>query len=365
MPELAEEAGHGRLEALTLEELRIPTHPGAPGWDDFVAVVEVNNLSEVHAAGTTDIVVSAEERLPHWQAPDEGGRLFAARLGGRIVGRAVTRWDFAHPEIGWVNAEVHPEFRGRGIGRALADRLEAVCDELGQTRRLAYVTSARTDGAQLAAPTGFGSVPRGNPEVRFLLARGYRLEQVERGSRFALPGDADALARHRAEAESHAPGYRVHTWVGVTPERFLPGMATLYERMSTDAPTAGLEEPPEDWTPEKVAEQDARLSAATNLLTTAVEHEESGELAGYTRLSVPSAAGTVLSQWDTIVRREHRGHRLGMLLKVANLQEVAARFPGHPSVVTFNAEENRPMLSVNEAVGFEPISSQGAWRRDV
>jgi GNAT superfamily N-acetyltransferase/predicted GNAT family N-acyltransferase len=350
---------------LAIEELRIPETVGAPGWDEFAAVVAVHNRSEAHAAGTTDITVPPEERLPHWHAPDEGGRLFAARLDGRIVGRAVTRWDDAHPEIGWLNAEVDPAVRGLGIGRALADALDAACDELGQTRRLAYVTSAPAGGPQLDAPTGFGSVPLDNPEVRFLLARGYRLEQVERASRFALPGDAEALARHRAEAESHAAGYRVHTWDGITPDRFLAGMAVLSERMSTDAPTAGLDEPPEQWTPEKVTEQDERLTAATHLLTTAVEHEESGELAGYTRLSVPRAPGTVLSQWDTIVRREDRGHRLGMLLKVVNLQEVTARFPGHPSVVTYNAEENRPMLSVNEAVGFVPISSQGAWRRDV
>ena len=38
-----------------------------------------------------------------------------------------------------------------------------------------------------APPTGFGSVPRDHEDTRFLLARGYRLEQVERASRLALP----------------------------------------------------------------------------------------------------------------------------------------------------------------------------------
>jgi GNAT superfamily N-acetyltransferase len=72
-----------------------------------------------------------------------------------------------------------------------------------------------------------------------------------------------------------------------------------------------------------------------------------------------------VTQEDTLVLREHRGHRLGMLLKVANLQYLEQVAPGHPGVLTWNAEENRAMLDVNEAVGFEPIGYEGAWRKDL
>jgi hypothetical protein len=54
-----------------------------------------------------------------------------------------------------------------------------------------------------------------------------------------------------------------------------------------------------------------------------------------------------------------------MLLKVANLAHLQEQRPGHPSVITFNAEENRHMLDVNEALGFEAIASEGAWRKDL
>nr|MDQ2699153.1 GNAT family N-acetyltransferase [Actinomycetota bacterium] len=70
-------------------------------------------------------------------------------------------------------------------------------------------------------------------------------------------------------------------------------------------------------------------------------------------------------QYITIVLEEHRGHKLGMLLKVANLQHLEQVKPGHPSVTTFNAEENRFMLDVNEAVGFVPIGQESAWRKDL
>jgi len=52
-----------------------------------------------------------------------------------------------------------------------------------------------------------------------------------------------------------------------------------------------------------------------------------------------------------------------MLLKIANLQHLARLHPGHPSVITFNAEENRHMLDVNDAIGFTPMGYEGAWKR--
>ena len=61
--------------------------------------------------------------------------------------------------------------------------------------------------------------------------------------------------------------------------------------------------------------------------------------------------------------REHRGHRLGWLLKVATTDLLLAERPGHPAVITYNAEENRPMLDVNEAVGFVPLEHEGVWSK--
>ena len=108
----------------------------------------------------------------------------------------------------------------------------------------------------------------------------------------------------------------------------------------------------------------ARLSPRRTF-TTAVEHVPTGALAGYSDLSVPVQLNRSVSQWATLVLREHRGHALGMLLKVANLAHLEREKPGHPSITTFNAEENRYMLDVNEAVGFVPIAYESAWRKDL
>jgi RimJ/RimL family protein N-acetyltransferase len=60
-------------------------------------------------------------------------------------------------------------------------------------------------------------------------------------------------------------------------------------------------------------------------------------------------------QWGTLVAAGHRGHRLGMATKAHNLLWVMAEEPGRTSLVTTNAEVNRHMIAVNEALGFRPV----------
>ncbi|TFC26638.1 GNAT family N-acetyltransferase [Cryobacterium sp. TMT1-3] len=295
-------------------------------------------------------------------------RMFVARVGGTVVARATyeTLLD-QNDGHAWLGVQVLPAWRRRAVGTALADRVERVAAAENRHELIVYTASADAPGERLPAPTGFGSVPLGNPEVRFLLSRGYRLEQVERGSRLPLPADPGLIRRFRADAAAHAGrDYTVHCWSEGTPPRWRDDLALLYTRMSTDAPTAGLEEPEDVWTAERLVDEEAsRAASPRRILTAAALHRPSGHLVAFTQLSVPAEPGRSVSQEDTLVLREHRGHRLGMLLKTANLEYLAQESPGHPSVTTFNAEENRHMLAVNEALGFVPMGYEGAWKRVV
>ena len=96
---------------------------------------------------------------------------------------------------------------------------------------------------------------------------------------------------------------------------------------------------------------------------TAAQHIISGELCAFSELSLKGAPDSVTHQEDTLVLGAHRGHRLGMLVKTAGMLAWHERYPDSTRIVTYNAEENRPMLSINEAIGFVPIAYEGAWKK--
>ena len=350
---------------MDLFEVTIPTTVDAPDAADFVEAVGVRNAVEADGFGTEAFSFTPAETLPRWlDQKHHPGRMFAARVDGRIVARGFIETIPDGDGTGWIGTQVLPAHRRAGIGTALADRLEAVAREWGLTKVIVYTVSKSGPGPRLDSPTGFGSVPRDNGEVRFLRGRGYQLEQVERASLLELPVDVSGPLES-ALSESGAD-YRLHTWIGDTPPQWRSDIATLLTRMSTDAPTAGLEEPEDVWTVDRLLESE-RLHAADprTELFAAVEHVPTGRLAGFTVLNAPRELDRAVGQEDTLVLREHRGHRLGMLLKLANLAHLQEQKPGHPVVVTFNAEENRYMLSVNEAVGFTPIGHEGAWKKEL
>lgn len=355
------------MPAFEIHEVVIPQTVDAPDAADFVRAIRVANEVEALGYGTPDIAYDPDEELPQFQDVHHPQRMLVATVDGEIVARGL--WETQADEdadVAWIIAEVLPEFRGRGIGTALSDRLETMTREDGRVKAIVYTPIPEGPGERLPSPTGFGSIVASYPDVLFLQKRGYRLEQVERVSRLPLPlPDLDRLV-DEALARS-GPDYRLHTWIERTPERWLADMAVLGTRMSTDAPSAGLEEPEDVWTVERILERDERnatMNPRTRIVA-AVEHIPSGHLVGFTVLSVPVQRERAVDQYATLVLREHRGHKLGMLLKVANLQHLAREFPGHPAIITFNAEENRHMLDVNEAVGFVAIANESAWRKDL
>ncbi len=354
--------------AFTIERLPIPESTSDPAYRDFSEMVEARNAIEAHAIGSWALAVTTEELLPVFQNQDyEPRHLYVARLDGRIVARAIYTWSNEEgANITWIFVEVLPEYRNRGIGGAMWDQLEALARESGRTIvQTDAIHTTIAGGERIVPPTGFGDIPASDPGARFLSRRGYALEQVGRVSFLDLPVDPGLLARHRQEAEAKAGSdYRVVTWRGVTPERWRTDVAFLKNRMSVDEPLAGLEVVEQTWDEARVVKHDeAEVAGGRPMLVAAVEHIPSGKLVGINELSVSLDHTRPVGQEDTLVLADHRGRRLGMLLKVANLQELARVAPEAPLVFTFNAEENRHMLDVNEAVGFRPVGYDGSWQK--
>jgi GNAT superfamily N-acetyltransferase len=363
------------MSTYTVDEITVPA-----SMDDDPATVAtfaewlaVSDGAEAAVHGLHELAWTPEEYLPLCREPGAPSRLVVARDDrGTVVGAGSydTKQEPGTTNC-WLSVGVVPEHQRRGVGTLLADLLESMARADGRTQWKTYAVSRQVGPASgpgyVQAPTGFGAVPEDEAGVRFLTARGWHFGQVNRISRLPLPADASVVrGLHERASAAAGPEYRVHAWTGRTPEQWLDGIALLETRMSTDAPAGDMEEPEDVWTAERLREHEDELARAPRtLLTVAVEHLPTTTLAGFTQLSVPDDPARPAQQWDTLVLREHRGHRLGWLLKVVGIQELERRFPGRPSVITFNAEENRHMLDVNEAVGFVGVGCEGIWERRV
>ena len=88
-----------------------------------------------------------------------------------------------------------------------------------------------------------------------------------------------------------------------------------------------------------------------------------GELVAYTDLVVTEHESERGYQWGTLVRPDHRGHRLGLAVKVANVRLLQETHPQITTVVTFNADVNAPMVAVNERLGFVPVQWMGELQK--
>jgi len=342
-------------------ELELETH----GYDDLALrpVDVLSGMRHQEYATKRRFVVVRSPAAAAWQergvppaVPDVVAHLFVARL--------LT----SNQHLGESYVFVRTAERGQGIGSALLGLGERLHLDAGRT----VLFSDSNHGEEpppgpgaLEATTGAGRVPADAPGPRFLAARGYALEQVERHSVLDLPVAADVLDRHRVDARTHAGvDYRVRTWTDEVPEDWGDQVAVLFTRMSTDPPAGGVEYGEDPWDARRVrtwvGEQEEK---GNGFLMTVAEHVPTRTLAAFTVFAYPRDRDDVAYQEDTLVLREHRGRRLGMLVKVANLDALAAERPATRRIHTWNAQENGHMLAINVALGFRPAGVWAAWQK--
>ncbi len=162
---------------------------------------------------------------------------------------------------------------------------------------------------------------------------------------------ADRLGKLRAAAESAAAGYRFVSWIAPTPEEYRDQVAAIHNALA-DAPHDPSWHPP-SWDAERVRKVDRWIERRRiRLYTVAACHQAIGELAALTQVGVESDVPDWGFQELTAVARAHRGHRLGLLLKVAMQQWLAEAEPQLRRILTGNAGANDYMIAINEALGY-------------
>ena len=243
---------------------------------------------------------------------------------------------------------VHPAERQRGLGLALLRHAAGRATAHGRT----VLNGGARDGSPGEAfARSAGAKPRMVDVQRML-----DLGKLEKGK----------LARLRGPAERAAAGYSLVSWAGPVPEEYIEQAATVYDGIA-DAPR-DPEITHEAWDAQRVRERvnNVRSEYGMRDYTVAARHDDTGELAGLTEVSVDPGDPGWGFQVYTVVSREHRGHRLGLLLKIAMMELLATTEPQLERIVTWNDQSNEHMISVNEAMGYSVFGPPNTlYRLDV
>jgi GNAT superfamily N-acetyltransferase len=163
------------------------------------------------------------------------------------------------------------------------------------------------------------------------------------------------VASLRETAAGAAAGYSLVSWTGPTPEEHLARVAAGFNAMN-DAPHSPDRED-DIWDAQRVRDR-ADLALREGCLrgySVAAIAEATGEMAGLTQVFVDPEYPEWGHQGLTAVIRQHRGHRLGLLIKAAMLEWLATEEPKLERIATDNAAVNKYMIAVNEALGYELV----------
>jgi len=355
-----------------IEPLALPAALDSPDAGNFLEFSALSDALVLEVWGTLDRATPAEARLRYWR--DDAytrTRLFYVRVNGKMAARSWIRCELQdNLSSALLHVDVLAGFTGRGIGRALLAHAEACAQTEGRTILQSFTEHPdghdTEDGELIRPVTGTGGLPAAAREVRFAAAAGYQLEQVERFSSLDLARAAGGLNDLEQAALAKAEHYELLSWTDRCPDDLVDQLAVLMSRMSTDAPMGGLSYEEETWDAARVRHVEGIWKQAGNdSLVSVARHRGSGKLAAYSVVQVAHAKPWLASQDDTLVARDHRGHRLGMLVKILNLRRLLAEYPAVERVTTFNAAENDHMLSINVALGFRPAGWDGEWQRVV
>lgn len=250
----------------------------------------------------------------------------------------------------YVDLHVAPDSRRRGVGTRLLDEVATRARAMGRT----LLTTDLDEPPALAGSS---------PGRAFLGRHGFECALTEVRRDLAVPVPPGRLATLEERTRPHSAGYRVVTWRHECPDDLVDSRAELGRVMSVDVPLGSLDWQEEAWDAARVREREQVVrEQGRALLVAAAVHEETGQLVAFTELAVRPAEPRLVDQWETLVLGPHRGHRLGLLVKVAALRLLAEQYPDARTIATCNADVNAPMIAVNEALGFVPNGASSSWQ---
>ncbi|WP_112243099.1 GNAT family N-acetyltransferase [Kribbella monticola] len=239
------------------------------------------------------------------------------------------------------NIAVRADVRRRGYGTHLARTVAERAAELGRT-----TVKGQLDVPIDGAPT---------PGQAFAAANGLTVANVEVHRVLELPLAEDFLSGLAEKVAEHHQDYRLISWQDRCPDGYVDAYAAMQATFDLEAPMGDLEVEAAVYDAARVRSGEEQRLAQGRSGWITVAQAPDGTLAGYTELYVGVHDPGNAFQWGTLVSRAHRGHRLGLALKVRNHLELQRSHSERRIVHTWNAEQNAPMNAVNAELGFRPV----------
>jgi GNAT superfamily N-acetyltransferase len=306
--------------------------------DDRERWIEIGRRVDPDYRGSVE-----QARFNDRQARERGHffcRLVAEDAAGVVVGTGQAHhsrpW-IPEERIYWIEVEVDPAHQRRGVGSALYEHLLHALNERDAAQVRAYYKESRLEARRFLERRGFVEVER-SWESRLDVA--------------AFDFAAFAGAEERVAGGPQGAGITLttHAAEAALDSDTLP---KLYELDSA----CGPDEPSVDPYVPVPYEEFAEILDNPAFLPEAWFIAKDGErYVGFSQLMANLGQPGVLEQGFTCVRREYRGRGIAMALKLQTVKY--ARAHGAREIRTGNNTLNRPMLRINEAMGF---AKQPVW----
>ncbi len=266
--------------------------------------------------------------------------VLVASSSGDIVGTAAVGFaDADNQHLADLEVAVLPEHRRRGIGSGLYDAAVARIREEGRGTVLTEVHEP------VAGPLG---------ATDFARHLGFEQVHLEEHLVLDLPVSDEHVRSLRERTGHLAQDYEVLTWRDRCPEEHLAAYCAMLTRMMRDVPMGEVDYRPVAVDPDRVRADEAQHSQAQDRVVAAVRSRRTHEFAGYSVVDAPHGGSEVV-QDDTLVMPEHRGRRLGLLLKLSTLLVVRHEHPHRTALHTWTSPANTPMRRTNTDFGYRAV----------
>jgi GNAT superfamily N-acetyltransferase len=300
-------------------------HPNLPGWplESF----------------------SGKWRRSYDSAPSEAW--LATDDSGEAVGCYLLRLpDKENVDRARLILNVPPARRRGGVGSEILAHCASRARQAGRT----YLSGEARDGSAGAAFSEAIGAKAGIAEVS-------RILDIDE----ALPARLDSL---RAGAEAKAAGYSLLSWLGPTPKEYLSQVVRVHNAMADAPHDEGVQATV--WDAERIVSQEQHAEEhGLRFRSVAARHDRTGEIAAITQICTDDGTPGWAFQQITAVRPEDRGHRLGLLVKVENLEQMLGADLGVRRILTGNAGANKYMIAINELMGFHVSDVYRHWELDI